>query len=266
MPSGRSWTAEMALSCDGTDDHAQSGENYNNDNQLSVSFWANINSTGQAQFDRIFELGGFNSGDGGVGLEITSPVSLVNPIVWAGDGTSATIGATTSYTDDQWHHYLIVSNVTGPLSEFWQDGSSIGTNSSKTRGTTATQFTIGAHNNDTSQNQAQCIVAELAIWHGTILDDAEAAILAKGFSPLSVRPNNLVGYWPLIGGVGRGPISGDTLTVTNAVKAAHPAIIYPSSQRVAMPFTAAAGNDDNATGRLLYGLTQSHLLTGKLVA
>lgn len=37
---------------------------------------------------------------------------------------------------------------------------------------------------------------EAAIWDIALMDE-EVAILAKGFSPLFVRPQNLVAYWPL---------------------------------------------------------------------
>ena len=40
-------------------------------------------------------------------------------------------------------------------------------------------------------------ICEAAVWN-VALSDAEAAILAKGFSPLFVRPANLVAYCPLI--------------------------------------------------------------------
>jgi len=40
-------------------------------------------------------------------------------------------------------------------------------------------------------------IAEAAIW-GVALTDEDVAILAKGYSPLFVKPSGLVGYWPLI--------------------------------------------------------------------
>ncbi|MGQ9504225.1 MAG: LamG domain-containing protein [Thermogutta sp.] len=44
-------------------------------------------------------------------------------------------------------------------------------------------------------------VAEAAIWRITLLD-AEIAQLAAGYSPLLVRPNDLIAYWPLGGPFG----------------------------------------------------------------
>jgi len=41
-------------------------------------------------------------------------------------------------------------------------------------------------------------VAEAGIWN-VALDAAEVAALAKGFSPLLIRPASLIAYWPLIG-------------------------------------------------------------------
>jgi len=42
-------------------------------------------------------------------------------------------------------------------------------------------------------------IAEAAIWNAA-LTDAEVAKLAAGISPLSMRPDKLVAYWPLYGG------------------------------------------------------------------
>ncbi|HUT30310.1 MAG TPA: hypothetical protein VMX13_11005 [Sedimentisphaerales bacterium] len=71
-------------------------------------------------------------------------------------------------------------------------------------------------------------LAEVAIWN-TDLDDADAALLAKGASPLFVRPANLVRYWPLIRG-GRCRISGGSLTDQGSPGVArHPRLLYPGT-------------------------------------
>lgn len=42
------------------------------------------------------------------------------------------------------------------------------------------------------------LVADAAIWN-IALDDADAWLLGRGYSPQLVRPGNLVAYWPLLG-------------------------------------------------------------------
>lgn len=45
---------------------------------------------------------------------------------------------------------------------------------------------------------ADGLIAEVGLWNVALTDD-EIASLAKGLSPLKVRPQNLVDYWPLYG-------------------------------------------------------------------
>jgi hypothetical protein len=85
-------------------------------------------------------------------------------------------------------------------------------------------------------------IAECAMWNA-VLDAAEIAALAKGYSPLLIRPANLVAYWPLVGKnspetdiVGR-----YDMTVTGATASAHPRIFLPTAQILTFPSTATSG-------------------------
>ena len=86
---------------------------------------------------------------------------------------------------------------------------------------------IGAFNYNGFMDYIDGAIAEVGIWNA-ILTPAEMAILNKGYSPLFVRPANLVHYLPLIrnnndivGGMALTPINNPTVR-------AHPPIIYPS--------------------------------------
>ena len=68
-------------------------------------------------------------------------------------------------------------------------------------------------------------IAEVALWN-IALTDAEAVSLAKGFSPLLIRPSNLVGCWPLIRGL-NDKIANNTLTATGTTVANHPGVFNP---------------------------------------
>jgi hypothetical protein len=75
------------------------------------------------------------------------------------------------------------------------------------------------------------LIAEVGIW-GAVLTDAEVASLAKGVSPLMVRPQSLVAYYPLYGRGSTEPdyINGLGLTPTNSpVAAEHPRAYRPWS-------------------------------------
>lgn len=85
-------------------------------------------------------------------------------------------------------------------------------------------------------------ICEVGVWD-VALSDAEMATLARGFSPLLVRPANLVYYWP---GTGRhspeiDPISAGGMAVNGTAYADHPRMIAPR-RRQARRFTTAAGD------------------------
>ena len=79
------------------------------------------------------------------------------------------------------------------------------------------------------------LLAEAAIWD-VALTTVEIALLSAGYSPLFVRPGNLVKYWPLKAASAT-PDSGDYMDLmtgnmfdvnTDGLDAEHPRIIYPS--------------------------------------
>tara|TARA_R100000700_G_scaffold38001_1_gene48801 strand:+ start:75 stop:830 length:756 start_codon:yes stop_codon:yes gene_type:complete len=74
-------------------------------------------------------------------------------------------------------------------------------------------------------------IAEVAAYSAELSTD-EIAALAKGISPLLVRPSALVGYWPLGGPYAPttiDPVGNNTLTANGGPSnEAHPRIIYPT--------------------------------------
>ena len=99
------------------------------------------------------------------------------------------------------------------------------------------------------------VVSEFAIWN-VKLDAAEFAALADGVSPLLVRPGSLVAYWPMLENSGniQDWVNNNTGTETGGTiaTAAHPPVIYPSSQIIPFPTGATIGNTFYVNGRL-YG-------------
>lgn len=85
-------------------------------------------------------------------------------------------------------------------------------------------------------------MAEVGLW-SAVLTDAEVASLAKGVSPLQVRPGSLVAYWPLYGRGSTEPeyVNGLGLTVDGPVAAEHPRAYRPwAPPAVAVPAAAPA--------------------------
>jgi len=80
-------------------------------------------------------------------------------------------------------------------------------------------------------------IAECAIWN-VALSEAELAVLADAYSPLFVRPANLVAYWPLIRDL-KDIVGGYNLTAHNGpTVSAHPRMIYPRPRIVSHPAAA----------------------------
>ena len=93
----------------------------------------------------------------------------------------------------------------------------------------ADNFYIG---NNRLNERFEGAIAEAAAYNASLTAD-EIAALAAGYSPLFIRPDALVGYWPLGGTSYASDYSdiaaGNTLTATGTpTEVDHPPIIYPS--------------------------------------
>jgi hypothetical protein len=125
------------------------------------------------------------------------------------------------------------------------NGGSKGTNTTGT-GTDPSAFDatyIGTRRNTSLGNYADGTIAEAGIWNVALSDD-EIASLAKGISPLLIRPANLVAYWPLYGNNSPeiDPVGGFELTLTNSpTKGEHPRIFLPTAKILTFP-TASSGS------------------------
>lgn len=75
-------------------------------------------------------------------------------------------------------------------------------------------------------------VAEIGLWQLTTgFTTAEWASLAAGVSPLLIRPQSLVLYWPLISDA-VAVVGASAITATNTTAAAHPRIYYPAPPQI----------------------------------
>jgi hypothetical protein len=89
-------------------------------------------------------------------------------------------------------------------------------------------------------NRFTGFVAEFGVWNAA-LTNAEVAKLARGYSPLLVRPQNLRHYMPFVDGADMDIVGRLKLMPTGAPGlTGHPPIIYPFERRriVAAPGTA----------------------------
>jgi hypothetical protein len=150
------------------------------------------------------------------------------------DGVSAGVSAGTAdeiASTNTWYHAAAV--IAAPNSRTsYLDGSAHTTDTTSITVAGVSRTIIGARINSTIGAYWNGRAAECAIWNAA-LDPPEIAALAKGFSPLLIRPTSLVAYWPLIGRTAPEicPKGGFDMTLVNTPTAfAHPRIILPRSR------------------------------------
>lgn len=154
-----------------------------------------------------------------------------------GGGTYDYAATSTTFAADTWFHACAVYAAVDDRAAYLNGGGK-GTSSDTVEPAGINTTTVGDLGSGFSMYSGR--LAEVAIWN-VALTDAEVSILADGYSPLLIRPESLVGYWPTIGR--HSPeidlVGGNDLTLNSGdsgpVAAAHPRIIYPSQSFIATP-------------------------------
>lgn len=157
--------------------------------------------------------------------------------LYAYTGDSGTTASSVSCATGAWTHLAAV--VASATSRTLYGNGSAGTTSTANRGgISSNRFAVGVRlKNSANVSLDYSYVCEIAIYDSALASDSIAQ-LSDGFSPLLVKPNSLISYWPLVRGNGSGNeadvIAGNTLTETGTVSAqTHvPKLILPRrSQR-----------------------------------
>lgn len=153
--------------------------------------------------------------------------------------TSGEATSTTNATLGQWHHGCAV--FAGAAERYaYLDGGGKGSNTTSKTPASLDRTLIGSVNN--TDNEFDGDLCEIGVWNVALTDDEVAMLGTVGLSPLLVRPQNLVSYWPIIGRTDPEPdLVGDyPMTVDNnpPVSSHVPTIIYPS--RSNMKYATAA--------------------------
>lgn len=144
-----------------------------------------------------------------------------------GGGTSIASSADT-YSTNTWHHFCGVTSGTASRYAYLDGVPGNEETTDRTPGG-IDNTTIGCgYYGSAIQYPTSGRIAEGAIWN-VALTTAEIEILAEGYSPLFVRPQNLVAYWPLIRDEDQDRVGGYDMTAYNAPGiVAHPPVIYPA--------------------------------------
>lgn len=172
-----------------------------------------------------------------------------DPVEWqvkAGDTTVGLARTTTGYSADTWTHAIGIEVASNSRAAYINAGD-VGTDANSRTPSGIDHLGIGLVKVAAGYfySNHNITVAEVAIWNVALGADERAA-LAAGFSPLLIRPANLINYWPLGGIYGnhyRDIVGGYDLTQVGTVTAAeHPRIIYPTAVSVSMYSAAAVGS------------------------
>lgn len=139
-------------------------------------------------------------------------------------GTGSTANTTTTITANTWHHGCAVFAGSSSRAAYI-DGGSKGTNTTLRTPDISDTVVIGAQwATGVASGFWDGDIAEAAMWN-VALTDAEVALLAKGVSPMTVRPELLSGYWPLMGRTSPeiGVVGGFGMTLNaGPVQSSHP--------------------------------------------
>lgn len=133
---------------------------------------------------------------------------------------------TTGFSANTWHHACGVWSAADARAAYI-DGGSKGTNAVAITPTNLDITVLGARARNPYDSFFDGLIAEAGIWN-IALTDAEVAILAAGYSPLLVRPQNLVLYAPLIRDI-QDTVGGLTLANTGTTVGDHCRVIHPAS-------------------------------------
>ena len=167
---------------------------------------------------------------------LTATPAAIQVTAEAGGGIAV---SGSGYTINTWHHAGGVF-ATSTSRTAYIDGVAGSANTTSTTQAGLDNTTIGYLDIDSNFNFMSGRIAEAAIWNVVLTSD-EMAVLAKGYSPLFVRPESLVGYWPLRGRYSPeiDVVGAADMTVTGAVAADHPRILLPGAARTVAVADAA---------------------------
>lgn len=201
---------------------------------MAAWFYTDVDSASQ----EIAYLADLSATDQAFRLSLVSGARL-RAAVYAGSLPYAE--STGTFSTNTWTHACGVFAAADDRAAFLNGGNK-GTNSTSATPTGIDRLSVARAGDFTPGNYFSGAVAELAIWNAA-LSDAEVAILgADRYSPLLVRPQNLVVYLPLVRDNDEDLIGGLSLTAYNSPTVmAHPRILYPAPSFFYPKSTGEAG-------------------------
>lgn len=149
--------------------------------------------------------------------------------LWRRATSTTATSTTTGVTINTWHHAMAVL-IADDDAAVYIDGGSVGTSVVSRVPAGWDRMAIGREGDAGPSNYMSGGVAE-AVFYNVALSATEVAALALHVSPVMIRPQNIVAYWPLIRGL-QDLVGGYDVTAFNAPTVSpHVPIAYPVPQR-----------------------------------
>lgn len=197
---------------------------------LTMACWFLTDSLTQNQC--MMSISYHDGGDNGdlFGLYLFGAVGGDPVVAYAFDnGASSYAETSIAYSTGTWQHACAVF-IANNNRAVYLNGGNKGTDNVQELVNNLDTTSIGANHRSsmTFARYTSGYLAECGIWNAA-LTDAEVAVLAEGYSPLLVRPQSLVSYWPLIGRTSPeiDPVGGSDLTLVNGpTVGAHTRVLY----------------------------------------
>ncbi len=201
---------------------------------ITMSAWFNFPDIALSQSP--VSIADASAGATSIRLRVRGSDNLVYAVTTDFSANSFSAVTSTTYTPNTWQHGCAVFAATNDR-RVYLDGGNKGTNADGVTPTNLDVTAIGRRGGSSPDEYADGLIAEVAVWNIALTDD-EVAILAKGYSPLFVHPQNIIAYWPLIRGL-NDKVGGFNMTATGTAIAAHPGIIYTVIPQLSSSVVAA---------------------------
>lgn len=231
----------MARGTNGTSDTASVALDLSAYQIISFGGWFYVDSY-PGSFPMFFEFTGDQLGAGGFGIYQFSG----NIYVGCGGNVGGSQAVYSAPATGIWFHMIATYDFTLSVDEpnlylngVLQTPSSRPANANNTSVFANSTLYLAARSGSSLWGNVR--YAELGLWGGVSLTADNASALADGHTPPQVRPDKLIGYWPMLGrnspeiDVRRG--LGFALTGTS--NAVHPRVIYPAKSRRWTPAAVA---------------------------
>lgn len=189
---------------------------------ITIAAWVKPESVSLNHY--ILSLG-VNAGNSAFNLKIDNDDTVRAQSTLSGASVAA--ATSTTVTAGTWCHAAAVFASATSRSAYLNGGGK-GTNTTSNTPAGINRTTLGCRWDTSRSNFFDGLIAEAAIWSAALADD-DIAALAKGVSPLLVRPEVIEAYWPLIGNYSPeiDLVGGFSFTLSGTATADHCRVAYP---------------------------------------